>query len=501
MQSKTFINRRFDFLLVLSALIFSFLCFYNLSGWLMDDDEGTDFYEVWQLQLGNQPGVDYIAEQQPLFLQLGKATVNEFGRSPLALRSTATIQLLIGSLLLALAVRKVWGSKIAFFTLILLLSSPTVYEQARLFRPDPMMMGWEMAGLAAAILAVKQKQRVWWLLSGMLFGISILWKLFGIFPVVGLLFFFIYRLWIHRNQKKDIYSTLVDGLFFSIPFLLFSVGISLLLYGKMGFYYGEAFQNHLQSGDGVSWLELLGRPFIFLLFLIIWFNPVYSFLVPLSFLNRKRSNIRQLPENKLLLFQLLTPIIFFFITRPIHFRYFLHIFPPLAILFALQIDLTIQFFKANLKKPNFLKTASYLYPLLVVALIFQPGFSKLLTQRENDSIELATLVASKTDPDDIVISDYAGINFLANRNSIYEASIIAGAQIDAQIITGELLIDRIEETDTKMVLLHVADGLPLPHQLVNLVDYDQFRTYLGEHFNLLTVFHRAGQQIEVYERK
>ena len=467
----------------------------------MDDDEGTDFYEVWQLQQGKQPGIDYIAEQQPLFLQLGKVIVNEFGRSPSALRFPVTLHILVGSMILAWVVRKVWGSKIAFFTLPLLLSSPTVYEQARLFRPDPLMMSWELIGLAAAILAVKQENRRWWLLSGACYGVSILWKLFGIFPVVGLALFFIYKIWLIRKKNGKTIKIIVDGLYFAIPFLTVSIVSSLILYNQMGFYYGEAFQNHLQSGAGVSYFELLSRPFLFLLLLIVWFNPVYTFLVPLSILNRKMSNIRAYPENQLLLFQVATPIIFFFITRPLHLRYFLHIFPALAILLALQIDLTLTFFRTSPKIQGIKRFAPIVYVLGLIMLIMQPGFYLLLTRRENDTISLANLVASRTEAEDTILSDYAGINFLANRASIYEASIIAGAQIDAQVVTGELLIKRIEETDTQMVLLHVDGGVPPPHQMVNLVDYVRFQNYLDERFVLSTVFNRAGQQIEVYERK
>ena len=494
-------SSRFDFLLLLVAGIFTLLSFYNLSGWLMDDDEGTDFYEVWQLQLGKQPGVDYVAEQQPLFLQLGKIIVEEFGRSPYALRFPAAMQVLIGSFALTFVIRKVWGSKIALFSLILLLSSPTVFEQARLFRPDPMMLGWEMLGLATAIMAVTQKRRFWWAMSGGFYGVSILWKLFGIFPVVGLLFFFGFRFWSNRKKRDELKNIFIEGLYFSIPFLLISAGVSLFLYNQMGFYYGEAFQNHLQSGDGVTSLEILSRPLIFFLFLIIWMNPPFTFLIPLSILNRKKSNVLAYSENQLLLFQLLTPIIFFFITRPNHFRYFLHIFPAMAILLAIQFELTINFLKSTIqtRQINMLAPVFYLVGFLI--LIIQPGFSNLLTQQENDSIALANFINDRTEPNDIVISDYAGLNFLANRGSIYEASIIAGAQIDAQIVTGSLLIQRIEETNAKMVLIHIDGGLPFPHQLVNLIDYEFFRNYLVNNFDLVTIFDRAGQQIEVFERK
>jgi hypothetical protein len=67
-------------------------------------------------------------------------------------------------------------------------------------------------------------------------------------------------------------------------------------------------------------------------------------------------------------------------------------------------------------------------------------------------------------------------------------------------VTGELLIDRIETDEVQMVLVHVAGGIPEPHQLVSMVDYDRFGAYLAQHLRLLTVFDRAGQQIEVHQR-
>ena len=66
-------------------------------------------------------------------------------------------------------------------------------------------------------------------------------------------------------------------------------------------------------------------------------------------------------------------------------------------------------------------------------------------------------------------------------------------------MTGELLINQMEATQTKLVLVHVAGGTP--HQLIKLIDFDAFQAYLNENFNLITVFEREEQQIEVYERK
>ena len=48
------------------------LYLFNISGWLIHDDEGADFYKVWQLQLGKAPGIDFVAEKGPSFCSLAK---------------------------------------------------------------------------------------------------------------------------------------------------------------------------------------------------------------------------------------------------------------------------------------------------------------------------------------------------------------------------------------------------------------------------------------------
>ena len=72
-------------------------------------------------------------------------------------------------------------------------------------------------------------------------------------------------------------------------------------------------------------------------------------------------------------------------------------------------------------------------------------------------------------------------------------------QFDGMVIRG--ILDRMEETPVEMVLLHTEGGIPPPHHLVKLVDYDAFRDYLGAQYTLLTVFDRTGQQIEVYKKR
>ena len=488
-------------LLLLILVVFAALIFYNLDGWLMDDDEGTDFYEVWQFQEGKEPGEDFVAEQQPLFLLAGRTVLDLAGRSPAALRALSATQILLGALALALAVRHLWNDTTAALTLGLLLSSGLIFEQARLFRPDPMMLGWEMAGLAAALLAVGKKRRRWWTVAGVCFGLSILWKPFGVFPVAGLAIYYLDRL---RRRPKAWRHIISDGFAFAGPLLIVAGGISLLLYSRLGFYYQEVFRDHAQLGrDSGNLLQPARSLAVFLLLFLTWNNLLTLFLWPLWYLNRGHS--QEAPGGgevvRLLGAQLLSPLIFLLITRPLRVRYFIYLNPTLAVLFAWQLALSFDRFARLRPHLRRYRPLAIVAVISLAAVLARPSLFEGLTRQETGTRDLAAYVAAHTDPNDLVLSDYAGINFFANRDSIREASIIAGGRIEGGIITAEFLIEAIEDHDIEMVLVHVAGGDPIPHQLVRLDDYERFRSYLQGRFVLLTVFNRNGQQIEVYRRR
>ena len=489
-------NNRWLILLLLCVLaVFAIGYLTNLDGWLMDDDEGAAFYEVWQFQVGQQPGNTFIAENQPLFLWAGKLIIDSQGRNPAALRLLSALTVLAGTLTLAVTVARLWSIPTAVLTAGLILTNGLVFDQARIFRPDGIMFGWELVGLSAVLLAVARKRPFWWSIAGLCYGIAVLWKLFGLLPVLGLVFYFLWWLWRERADWKPIIQA---GIPFSIPFLLISLGGSFLLYNSTGFYYAEAFSYHAGMEAGINFFMRLGRNMlVFLLF--FWPGLIYLFILPLWFINRHQPwhwpQIRQV-----LLAQLATLVVFAFVSRPLHIRYFLYLVPVLALLLAWQIHRFFKEIANEYPKAAVWETAVSLIIVTTAILISQPNMVTYITRQETDTVALADFVASQTEPETAVLSDYATINFLADRPSVYEASIIAGGQIQSGAVTGERLIHSIEERDVQMVLIHVAGGDPFPHQLVNLIDYDAFRAYVTDNFELLTVFDRNEQLIEVYKR-
>lgn len=487
-----------SWLFAILILFFAGLYLYNIGGWLIHDDEGTDLYEAWQLQLGNVPGVDFIAEQQPLFLLIGKTFLSfseDTAESVTAVRLVAAVQVLLGSLFLGWVVRQRWGDHIAALTIGITLTSGILYEQARLYRPDPMMFAWELIGFGFVLLALHKGKRPFWGFAGAAFGVAVLMKLFGIFPIIGLALFFLYLFY---SEPANWRTHLQNGIWFSVPFLLVSGGVSLFLYSELGFYYQEAFKQHLSLGQNKTiWDQIYISVTTYLSFILV--NAIAVFIVPLAILNKRANeDIIQQPEKAFLYTQLIVPLFFVFITRPIFPRYHIFLLPTIGLLLALQLQGLLNKIE---ERP---RAATTLLVFLFITFAFFatfPSITQRLIRTEDDTIALAQFLQANTTPDEIILSDYASLNYHADRLSIYEASIIAGGRIGGGIVTGELLIRRIEEGDVKMILIHGEGGSPSPHHLVNLIDYDIFEAYLNEHFERIERFDRAGQLIEIYQRR
>ncbi len=478
-------------------LLFTFFAFaytYNLGGWLISDDEGTDLYEAWQFQQGKIPGIDFAAEQQPLYLFAGKAMLNLAGQQVAPMRLLSAGQVLAGGFVLALAVRATWGTLPALLTFGLTLSSGIIVEISRIFRPDPMMFAWEMVGLGVVLLAVSTRRRRWWAVAGAAYGVAVLLKPFGVLPLVGLILFFLHEFWRRRNEWQEVFQ---DGLAFAGFFLLIGAGVSGWLYGRTGFYYLEIFNQHAGLVEEFNLLSRLGVMLRYYgaLFLV---NGIFIFILPLVLLNRKHHKAPAAP-TRLLLWQLVVPVVFVGFPRPFFMRYYIFIIPVVAILLARQIQITLNV----IDPPNKRRIAPFfiLLPLLFALFTTQPRPSSLVMRNEIDTQAIADFVATHTAPNDLLLSDYAMINFLANRSSIYEASIIAAGRIQGGVVTGDLLIQRMTETPVQMVLLHLPGGEKGPDHLYFLQDYGRFRTYLDQHYDLLQTFDRRGQSIELYQRQ
>jgi hypothetical protein len=239
---------------------------------------------------------------------------------------------------------------------------------------------------------------------------------------------------------------------------------------------------------------------VFAGFLLV--SPVFIFVIPFAWLQR-RNQPQDRALARLILCQLPAGLVFLAVSRPIYPRYFIYLIPSLALLLTMQLRHTGRLIsEGQPERPHLAQLYTALVLVAVPGIIMissLPRPLELLVQEDDDSHRLAAVIAERTEPDAVVMSDYATLNFLAARASVFEASIIAGWQITSGAVTAEHLIDRLREEQVAMVLVHVKGGVPAPHHLVNLHGYELFRQYLESNYVLTETFDRNGQLIEIWE--
>ncbi len=117
---------------------------------------------------------------------------------------------------------------------------------------------------------------------------------------------------------------------------------------------------------------------------------------------------------------------------------------------------------------------------------------------EHTTPDWVAYLQAHTAPEDVVVSDYPGINFFARRATTpVAAGISRGAAASGQIM-GATLIGEIEASHAEMVLMNVAQGA---HQFTHLLDYAAFKQYVQTHFLLAERRRYDYRLIEVYARQ
>jgi hypothetical protein len=116
---------------------------------------------------------------------------------------------------------------------------------------------------------------------------------------------------------------------------------------------------------------------------------------------------------------------------------------------------------------------------------------------ESDTQQLAQYMQAHSTDDDVVLSDYPGLNFHAERKSTYLGAGLSGGATSSGQITGAALIREIEAQDVQTVWISTSGGA---HQLVSLHDYTEFRRYVQDNFHFVRRFQRSYQTFEVYDR-
>jgi 4-amino-4-deoxy-L-arabinose transferase-like glycosyltransferase len=482
------------------------LYFHDLGGWLVEDDEGTDLYEVWRISEGDVPGVDLITEQPPVFL-LGGVVLGLLSDFNVAVLRGISVALVLGSAwLVFLLGREIWGPRAGCVATVFYLLNHLVYTQARLFRPDPWMLAFSVLGLYLFVLAqtrlfyvtldklpstalgTGRTRRLYLLLAGVVYGLGTLCKLFGVLPLGGCLLFIVCQA---VAGRASVARALEDAGLLVGPFLLVSLGGLLAFYPPGSTYYDQVLGQHLRLGSGMGLLYRIEKGLVYAA-LFLGHNLAFLFAVPLL----RRFGVSRRSGERVLAWQVPSGLAYFALSRPVYERYWLYLVPVFALILGYLVDRALAWIGSK-----WLLQAVLAGALLVGLGIAQsvPIILRQTGRHEEDTLALAAYIAAHTAPGEHVLSDYAGLNFHARRPSVYQASIIAWGRITGGFVTGADLIAEIEERDVKMILLHVPGGDLSPSHLIHLRDFDAFYAYLNRRFCRMGTFDRAGQLFEVYQ--
>jgi len=417
-------------ILALGAVYYS----HRLTKWLAYDDEGGYLYAAWRISLGEMPYRDFLTPQLPAFLYPGALLLKLSDCSVFVARLSMSLLTLGAGLLLFMTVRRLWGDRVALLALILVLVQRDFFWAARFFRPEAPMLFWAMLGIYLFTVGYPKRKRGFLRLAGLAFGLSMMSKLFGALSVAGLALFIL----VEGVRTRDWRDMVMTGLQVGIPFVLIIFSISGLFMWMAPNFVADVLGHHLRQGSGTPLLQVVGKG-LGLYWDFVRGQPVYALLalVGLLAICWRRNHL-----GRVFVCQVPTALAFLFMTRGLQERHLTYLIPVLAAGAALGLVLIWEGIAA--------KGSKWPRQALAIALL---------------AVGLAAVayVQAHTSPDDVVMSDYPGINFFARRATTpLAAGISRGAAKSGQIM-GAALIREIEAYDVEMVLLNVAQGA---HQFV-----------------------------------
>lgn len=500
-------RKNIDFTIMILLCSIFLLYIHNLTGWLLNDDEGGYLYQIWRMSEGELPYRDFYSPQGALFLLTGYIIFKFCGTAVFWVRMSTVIVTMLTGYLIFLIGKKIYNYKIGISSLIFYLILPVIYSQARLYRSDAYAVFFSALGLFLFIKAWQSNRKYTFVFSGICYAISLGYKLSATFGVIALLAFVLYQ---STTEKK--YSFVMGSL---MPFAISFFGATIFMVAAV-------------SSMAPSFLTCvlghhLKQPQIFnvIKHFKYFFMPnsnsclfkdrafwliIFSFPATIRYLFQKRD------LKKIFSFQ--TFAIAGFLLNPYIAqtgRYLLY-FMPIAVLVS-----TASIY--NLLKPNNRNTLTKLCGMValffILVKVYIPGLIKdraFFAAKENDTLALAEYISKNTGEKEYVMSDYGDILFYAQRKTTPLMAGMSESAVINGVISPAKLIKELKSYPVKIILIHKSGGIPnglailfedefSPHHFATLINSSygpQFLEYLKGNYRLTDTFNRTGQLFDIY---
>jgi 4-amino-4-deoxy-L-arabinose transferase-like glycosyltransferase len=286
--------------------------------------------------LNNQPWL----EKPPLLFWLEAGSYSLFGVHEWSARFPVGVMALVSLLGVGWLSREVQGSRAAFFTILILSTSVLFFVFARAASTDSILVSMLSMAMVCGYQATRKESHLWAVGTGVALGLAVLAK--G--PVAILLFAGIFALYFLLIQQLQ-WSALQIALLAS-SFSLTAVPWFWQVWRENGYNFVATFWINHHLARFFTDLHHHSQPFWYYLpVLLIGFFPWIFFLGSALLRNwRRRGHLlepRFRPELFLWLW-VAVPFVFFSISGSKLPGYILPVFPPLAVLVALEWDRWIE---------------------------------------------------------------------------------------------------------------------------------------------------------------
>ena len=471
---------------------------HRLTTWQAYDDEGGYLYASWRISLGEVPYRDFLTPQLPVFLYPGALVLRLTDFSVLAARLAMLLMTLAAVALMGVSVRRIWGDGAALLALVLAIAQADLFWTARFYRPEASMLLLGMLGTYLFLRAYPARHRAGLIAAGVAFGLSAMSKLFGVLMLGGVLLFVVAE-GLRARRWRD---TLTTALWVGGAAAIVGGGLTLLFTALAPEFLADVLGHHLRQGQGTPFGQVIVKALVLYRDFFIG-QPVWSLLTLLGLarviVDGRRGE--QAPLQRFFAWQLPMMFAFMFMTRELQGRYFAFLVPALAALGGYGLTWPVQALWAR-RGPALLRgLGAGVVVAAGLALAIWPNWqlnALVAGWEEHTTPDWVAYLQAHTAPEDVIVSDYPGINFFARRATTPTAAGISrGAAASGQIMGAEL-IGEIEASHAEMVLMNVAQGA---HQFTHLLDYPAFKQYVQTHFLLAERRRYDYRLIEVYARE
>jgi len=488
------IRKKDSFFYFLVLFLFSLsllLGFYNLSGWLINDDEGLYLYSAWRVSLGEITYRDFFVSQTPLSFYFTGFLFKIFSPDVGWARGICYLLFLVIAFFIYLISKEILKLN-KYFSLLnaaVFIFTKNINFLGKTFMPDCFMLFWGTIALYFVLKAEdkssSERRALYLFLFGFFGGLAALSKLFGILLFLGYYLFLLYSFISKQDKQKKILLRALHPLVgfllsFGIIYVFMLIFIPSTYYCTLGF--------HLGREKTVLGLSLVLNSLVNLLKFIGNHNygvvPVALVSIISGFIFKKK--------EKILLFFLILP--FFFLTFiPVDFliRYLFFTLIAFSLFFGDSLRLI------HSKKRIFSLSFPVIFIILILSLA--PTFNiKKILRYDRGTRDLVNYINKHSMPDDYIFSDFTGINFYSKRPCPPLLVDVSGAMTTSGQITALDIERQCELYKVKIIFVHKRGAA---HHLINLKDYSEFQKYLDEKYTFQGTIKREFQEYEIYFRK